>query len=116
MKQNFRLLKHNTSQYDNIEPVYAALWSSDGVINLMDPSMGHACYQVSDKPLDNILHTVKSVTIENLLHQFELEKIDILKVDIEGAEKEIFDHSKNWIEKVDSIIIELHDSLKAGLQ
>ena len=40
--------------------------------------------------------------------------IDILKIDIEGAEKEVFSDTSAWIEKVDSIIIELHERMKPG--
>jgi len=40
-----------------------------------------------------------------------LEKIDILKIDIDGAEKDVFADKKSWIDKVDTIIIEQHDSL-----
>jgi len=39
----------------------------------------------------------------------------ILKIDIEGAEKELFKANyKKWIDKVDVLIIELHDRFKPG--
>ena len=38
--------------------------------------------------------------------------IDILKIDIEGAEKELFmDNYKTWLGKTKVIVIELHDRL-----
>jgi hypothetical protein len=54
--------------------------------------------------------TVKTVDIETLLQSSGRREIDILKVDIEGAEKIVF--SKNyeeWIKKEKNIFIELHD-------
>ena len=43
-------------------------------------------------------------------------RVDILKIDIEGAELEVFDASSPWIHDVDTIIAELHDRLKAGCE
>jgi hypothetical protein len=43
-----------------------------------------------------------------------IDYIDILKIDIEGAEREIFRDPSSWIEKVDSLIIELHECMKPG--
>ncbi|HEU5171300.1 MAG TPA: FkbM family methyltransferase, partial [Gemmatimonadales bacterium] len=41
--------------------------------------------------------------------------VDILKLDIEGAEREVFSEgSAEWIEKVGLIIVELHDHLRPG--
>jgi hypothetical protein len=54
------------------------------------------------------------MTIDKIMKNYSLSKIDILKVDIEGAEKEVFSDTLSWIEKVDSIIIELHERMKKG--
>ena len=40
--------------------------------------------------------------------------VDILKIDIEGAEKEVFADPSLWIDKTKSIIIELHERMKPG--
>ena len=43
-----------------------------------------------------------------------LEHIDVLKIGIEGAEKEVFEMSARWIEKIGVVMAELHDDLKLG--
>jgi FkbM family methyltransferase len=45
------------------------------------------------------------------------QRIDLLKCDIEGAEKELFEDCRAWIERVNAIIIEIHPpySLRALL-
>jgi len=54
------------------------------------------------------------VTIPGLMSQYGLTRIDLLKLDIEGAEKELFAAASDWIDKVDAIAIELHDRFKRG--
>jgi hypothetical protein len=47
--------------------------------------------------------------------QFNLNHIDILKLDIEGAEKEIFENGNlEWLDKTDVLTIELHDMYRDG--
>ncbi len=45
------------------------------------------------------------------MDEFHIDFIDILKIDIEGAERFVFDKaSPEWIKNVRCIAIELHDS------
>ena len=41
-------------------------------------------------------------------------KINLLKIDFGGTEKQVFKHSKNWINLVNIIIIETHDRILPG--
>ncbi len=116
---NFNLLKQNVEPYPNILPIHAALWDNNEEINLVDPGFGHWRFITSsnltaDTPPDNTCHKVMAMTINKIITDYNLEKIDILKIDIEGAEKEVFHSSSSWIEKVNAIIIELHEDLKTG--
>jgi hypothetical protein len=50
-----------------------------------------------------------SYTIQDLIDAGEQQRIDILKLDIEGAETEIFSAANlEWIERVNCLIIEVH--------
>ena len=118
-KGNFMLLKKNVKPYSNIYPVNAALWSKNEEINLVDPGWGNWAFRTEGKDssehlLGNISHTIRAITIDRIIDDFELDKIDILKIDIEGAEKEVFDDTSSWIRKVDAIIVELHERIKLG--
>ena len=48
------------------------------------------------------------------MKEFGMETIDILKVDIEGSEKEIFSNNLDWIDHVRVICIELHENIMPG--
>ena len=50
-------------------------------------------------------------TIQGVIDKFSISEIDILKIDVEGAENFIFDNSCDfWISKVKTIIMECPDS------
>ena len=47
--------------------------------------------------------------------RYQADEIDILKLDIEGAEKEVFTSNYHrWLPKTRILIVELHDRMKAG--
>jgi len=116
---NFEILKENIAHYTNIVPIQAALWNKNEEINLVDPGLGKWGFMTEMKNSleslqGNTCHTVAAMTIDKIMKDFNIEKIDILKIDIEGAEKEVFNDTSSWIEKVDSLIVELHERMKAG--
>lgn len=48
------------------------------------------------------------------MDEYDLDFIDILKMDIEGSEKNVFENAKDWIDKVGMITVELHDRICMG--
>jgi FkbM family methyltransferase len=56
------------------------------------------------------------VTMDAVLADHGVDRIDLLKSDTEGAEWEMFEHCEGWIERVQSIVIELHGAPLAKLE
>jgi len=118
-QSNFELLKENVAPYPNIIPVQAALWHQNQELNVIDPGLGKWGFMTETKGcLESIpgstCHVVAAMTIDKVMKDYNLTRIDILKIDIEGAEREVFSDTSSWIEMVDSLIIELHERMKAG--
>lgn len=121
---NFEMLKKNTQHYPNITAVQAALWHQNGEINLMDPGLGNWGFMTATQDVANqdvaahlpgdVRHTVPSFTVDQIMADHGLAQVDILKIDIEGAEKEVFSDSSAWLDRVDAIIAELHERMKPG--
>ena len=60
-------------------------------------------------------HEVPGKTLECLIHEMKLEKIDLLKVDIEGAEIDMFDATSDaTLRKIYQITVEFHDFINPG--
>jgi FkbM family methyltransferase len=114
---NFKMLKTNTACYPNVVPIRGALWSYDTTLCLSNASSGHWAFETRELPesdLNRDHELVPGITVDNLMANYHIDSIDILKVDIEGSEREVFQSSSTWIDKVKVIAVELHDSMRNG--
>lgn len=104
---NFSQLSKNLSTEINNGKVTAlemAVMNEDG--NVFFES---AAIKYNSKIKDgNGAANIKAICMNTLLDRFSIDHIDLLKVDVEGAEKYIFSSNTGWLKKVDNIIIELH--------
>lgn len=57
---------------------------------------------------------IPSYSINQLVGKYDIGKIDILKMDIEGSEKDVFSDNLEWIAITDNIFVELHERLQDG--
>jgi len=63
---------------------------------------------------DEHVGTVDVVTMEDVLDQAGIGEVDLLKCDIEGAERELFASSQSWIGRIDTIVVECHGDYRAA--
>jgi len=119
MPENFAMLTENAKPYPNIQPLNAAIWNKSGTIDLVthdqnNKFLGHWGVQVKENAPASA-GAVRAMTIPEILESTGLPVIDILKIDIEGAEVEVFDkNAHKWLSKTNMLIIELHDRFKPG--
>jgi FkbM family methyltransferase len=115
---NFALLKKNVAPYSNVIAIQAALWKDTSHVNILDPGLGHYGFRTvamsAAEPHQDTSASVRAVTVDKLMADLKLSFIDILKIDIEGSEKELFEKSARWIDRIGVIAVELHDHLKPG--
>ncbi len=113
---NYRMLVRNTGRFPNVKALNMALWHEHGELRMSDPGLGNwgftVCRQTNRQNLSG--KPVAATTVDELMGRFSLTGIDILKIDIEGSEKEVFEHAEPWIGKVDLICVELHDRHRPG--
>ncbi len=108
---NYALLIKNARAYKNIHPINAGLWSHKGFLQIQNPDAATWSFQVTEAGGDE---GIAALSVSDVMSMFNIEKIDVLKIDIEGSEIEVLNHSKTWIEKVQTLIIELHDRFRPG--
>lgn len=111
---NYELLVRNTVPYANITPINAALWNKTGHVAIDNPGAEKWTFRVTDSR-STTAPTVEALTVQDLLSIARSEHIDILKIDIEGSEKELFKADYGgWLERVSVMMIELHDEFITG--
>jgi FkbM family methyltransferase len=110
---NFALLRRNCEGLGNILCLHAALWPVATVLAFVDPAARK--WAMSLRQASAGEEGIGSITIPQLIDRYAIKNIDILKVDIEGGERELFGAGADkWLDHVDTIIIELHDWFKSG--
>lgn len=115
---NFELLVRNTKLYPNIIPINVALWGASEERELYARTTGYWGYSLfnlhdSDGSAGQLINCV---TIPELMRRYSFDRIDLMKMDIEGAEKNVLENAKHWIEKVEIVLVELHERLVAGCE
>lgn len=58
---------------------------------------------------------VDSIDVATILDRFGIDRLDLMKIDVEGAELAVFEDSAAWIDRVDAIVAELHEYQSPGV-
>jgi FkbM family methyltransferase len=107
---NYAMLERNTRAYPNVTAVRAALWSRAGALRIANPGDEPWAFRIEEAAGGGIT----AVTVEDVLGILGTERLDVLKMDIEGAEGKVMAHSAGWIDRVRMLIVELHDDEAAS--
>lgn len=108
---NFEVLRINARSYDNLQPLHAALWSRQATLEIANPDADSWGFRVAPASSASGL---KAYGVADLIERFSLDHIDVLKLDVEGAEVDVFASSAEWIDNVGTIIMEPHDRFRRG--
>ena len=112
--RNYRQLKSNTANYENIKVIKAGIWHQDAFISIKDEEESSASFEVQESK-DGQTGTLRGITIDAIASENKFDSIDILKIDIEGAEFNLFSNNPHsWLSKTRCLIIELHDLVRPG--
>lgn len=115
---NFKILHKNTKNISNIEILNAALAPKKVErAMLINRTREYGFTIVSNTQVDNRadeIGYVECVNIEDLMILFGFDNLALLKLDVEGGEMAILDHSEKWISSVSCVYIELHDRILPG--
>jgi FkbM family methyltransferase len=108
---NFELCCENLEPYGSrITTLKGAVWSSCSKLALShELGDGWATQVVAAK--NDVGSEVEGWDLPTLLDMCRIETVDLLKIDIEGSEAEVFcGNSASWLSRVRNICIELHDA------
>lgn len=112
-KENYEQLVKNTEKRSNENVLLQkAVWSENTNVYL------HNDFRDNQEWSRRVLKTetatkIEAVSINSIIEKYKIETVDILKIDIEGGEAEIFrsDCDLSFLDKTKILAIEIHDEL-----
>lgn len=112
---NFAILERNVAPYPNITPIHAGLWSKSTTLAVANPETSAWAFRARES--QSASEGVQGLSVSDVMQRFDLPRIDLLKVDIEGGEREVFGpEAEAWLDRVSWIAVELHDRLVPGCE
>jgi FkbM family methyltransferase len=115
-KDNVRILRKNCGDDKNIFVVEKGLWFGPARLNLIkqySPYHPNEAFRVTEAVGND--SDLEATSVDEIMDQLDFPRVDILKLDIEGAEYHVFSkNTEKWISKVLVIIFECNDSDMPG--
>ena len=111
---NVALLRRNVGHLPNVTILQTALWSHDTRLRIENPhgaAWAYRCVPAAPDDPDGF----DAVTLDTALARAGLPAADLVKIDIEGAETELFRAPGNWRDAVTTLAVEIHDDATLDL-
>jgi FkbM family methyltransferase len=111
---NFEMLRKNTRHYPNVSLLNTGIWDHNAHLKIVDTGRGNNSFTVEELAFP-IKDSIRAISVGDIMSEKKWKTIDILKLDIEGSEKNVFEKNyERWLPLVKVLIIELHDRLISG--
>ncbi len=103
---NLELLRLNTAGLPHVTIFAKALWNRNTLLTLKNDNAEPWAHQFGEGESGQ----VAAITVPELLEELGTEKLDLLKMDIEGAEETVFDETAAaWFDRIRVLVVEMHD-------
>jgi FkbM family methyltransferase len=113
-KANYEMLQRNTEGDINCFSLNRGLWSKVCGLKVIS-GIGNEGYRVVEVDDASEDFDVLATSIDQVMQDYGVSEIDILKLDIEGSEKQVFDASTDgWLGKVKVYVFECPDNDEPG--
>lgn len=114
--ENFELLQKNVSHQRNAtrcSAIHRAVWSCEKELNVerWRGDDRFSSVRVTGEGIGD--EVVQGSSLKQIIAESSFPRIDLLKVDIEGAEVELLANAEDWLPLVDAIAIEFHNETRA---
>jgi FkbM family methyltransferase len=110
--KNCEVFRRNCSGYSNVQLLHAAVWYRSGRMKIENPDDASFLFRVTEDQSET--GGIPALTFSEIIANAGADVIDVLKLDVEGAEKVLFEHGSDWLRKVRLMVMELHDGYVPG--
>ncbi|WP_293870272.1 FkbM family methyltransferase [Flavobacterium sp.] len=110
---NFKSVCYNfeSNKIQNAIKINGGIWSKKTNLKIVNDFRDKKDWSIRVEETNEV-GDLKAFSIQDLMHQHNFEVIDILKIDIEGSEKEVFtglNTNISFLSKTKCIALEIHD-------
>jgi FkbM family methyltransferase len=113
-KKNFSILQNNLRNYKGAICINKGIWDKTANLEISDYSGGSAGFVLKESTIVS-QKSISAISVGQIILQYQLFTVDILKIDIEGSEEQVFLTEPEWLNKVENIFCEIHENMKPGL-
>lgn len=111
--ENFQALQQNLKPYGSrVHAIQSGVWSETVglVMNEVESGDGREWARQVRPAREGEVSVMDAVDIQSLIDLTGKDRVSILKIDIEGAEFEVFSSPawRDWMDRVDSVVVEVH--------
>ena len=106
-KDNFEMLHKNLGQMNNVKIFNKAVYHTNNEF-LFEEKINLHSNQSYSYSTDYNNGKIRTISINEIINKNNIKIIDILKIDIEGLEYELFSKNIEWISKVNCFVIEYY--------
>jgi FkbM family methyltransferase len=121
---NFLVMMRNLVQLGSrVQPFNAAIWHEDTELQMKThadtgeylSAWGGQTVAIDPSATRREFEMTKALSMPSLMKATGVDHIDILKIDVEGAELELFSKgSRSWLDAVGMVLVETHDRFRPG--
>jgi FkbM family methyltransferase len=109
---NFELSKRNLEKFikeNRVSCMQGAVWNKNCQLVISNPNDDPVLFVMEEASSVDQKNTIPGMNMQKIIELSGFKTIDLLKIDVEGAEVEIFKSDLSWIKDVKAIAIEFHD-------
>lgn len=109
-ESNGNMFRKNLQHFSYVDVIMGAVRGDNKKVKIIDNGRGQSGYEAREN-----IDGLSAITIADIMKIKKWDRIDILKMDIEGSEKSVFENDyEYWLPKTKLLFIELHEHKAPG--
>jgi FkbM family methyltransferase len=113
-EENYKMIIKNTVKYPNVIAKQGGIWNDNKRLVIIDKAAYDNSFMVAEVA-ENTPESLPAFSIHSIMQEQGWSTLDVLKLDIEGSEKEVFEKNvEEWLPHTRMLIIEIHDNMRKG--
>lgn len=109
--ENIKMIEKNLKGLKDVKIYHKGLFNKKAFFKVEDPFNATNSFVIKEVT-ENEPYDIESTTVDEIMTENNFQTVDVLKIDIEGAEKDLFEKDyESWLPKVKIIMVETHDRM-----